>query len=116
MTASDGVNATSAESSEFQVPFKPPYVEIEPLEASAVPEDEEVYLEVFVDDYQDDEIPASRLVWTSDISGRLGTGDFLALNLVPGTHTITVTATNSGGLSTSETVTVTVVPVLRRLP
>jgi hypothetical protein len=116
VTASDGVNATSAESSEFQVPFKPPYVEIEPLEASAVPEDEEVYLEVFVDDYQDDEIPASRLVWTSDISGRLGTGDFLALNLVPGTHTITVTATNSGGLSTSETVTVTVVPVLRRLP
>lgn len=116
VTASDGVNATTAESAEFQVPFKPPYVEIEPLEADAVPQDEEVYLEVFADDYQDDEIAASSLVWTSDISGLLGTGEFLALNLAAGTHTITVTATNSGGMSASASVTVTVVPVRRRLP
>ena len=117
ITVSDGVNSAFAESAEFRVPFKAPDVAIKPLARSVVPQGQEVVLDAEVEDLQDVELPDASLVWTSDVSGRLGTGQILvAKNLAAGQHTITLTATNSGGVSTSKTISVTVVPTRRRVP
>jgi hypothetical protein len=99
------------------VPFKAPEVTIRPLAQPVVPLGFQVVLDAAVEDLQDGQLPDASLVWTSDLSGRLGTGQMLAIrNLPAGQHTITLTATNSGGLSTSKTTAVTVVPTRRRLP
>lgn len=117
ITASDGVNSAFAQSAEFRVPFKPPDVEIEPLEESIVQQGTEVVLDAAVEDLQDGTLPDASIVWTSDLSGRLGTGEILVVdNLPAGQHTITLTATNSAGISASQSVSVTVVPARRRLP
>ena len=56
-------------------------------------------------------------MWTSSLEGRLGAGEqIVARNLRPGVHVITVTGTNSLGLSGSDSVSITVVPGRRRLP
>lgn len=117
ITASDGINSSFAESAEFRVPFKAPDVFIKPLAQPVVQQGAAVVLDVMVEDLQDGELPDASLVWTSDISGRLGTGEIIvAKNLAAGLHTITLTATNSGGISTSKTISVTVVTTRRRLP
>ncbi len=48
------------------------------------------------------------LNWTSSIDGAIGTGNFNNTVLSIGTHTITASATDSGGLSSDATITVTV--------
>lgn len=59
-------------------------------------------------DAQDGNISAS-LVWTSSINGQIGTGaSFSTSGLSTGTHTITARATDSGGLSGSAQITLTV--------
>jgi hypothetical protein len=59
-------------------------------------------------DLEDGDLTAS-LVWTSSLDGQIGTsGSFSAL-LSAGTHTITATVTDSGGLSGSAAVTINVV-------
>lgn len=117
ITASDGVNSAFGETAEFRVPFKAPEVAIRPPVRSIVPQGTEVVLDAEVEDLQDGELPDASLVWTSDLSGRLGTGQILvAKNLPAGQHAITLTATNSGGLSASKTIPVTIVAVRRRLP
>jgi hypothetical protein len=50
------------------------------------------------------------LKWTSSRDGSLGTGGSFTHTLSVGTHTITASATDSGGLAGSASVTVTVVP------
>jgi hypothetical protein len=56
----------------------------------------------------DETIPATNLVWTSDIDGTLGTGkDFLA-SLSEGTHTVSLTATDAFGLVGEDSITVIV--------
>ncbi len=62
----------------------------------------EVTLDASVEDLQDGELPDSSLVWTSDRAGVLGTGEIITVkNLAGGRHIITLTATNSHGLSAS---------------
>ena len=53
-------------------------------------------------------IPGSKLVWTSNISGSLGTGGDFWLKLPAGTHTITLSATDSKGATGTDSITVTV--------
>lgn len=111
ITATDGINSTSADSEEFRVPFKAPDVAIRPLAGSIVQQGMPVVLNADVEDLQDSALPDASLVWASDVSGRLGTGEILVVrNLTPGQHTITLTATNSAGLSASESISVTIVP------
>ncbi|MEW6202507.1 MAG: carboxypeptidase regulatory-like domain-containing protein [bacterium] len=60
-------------------------------------------------DAEDVAITGASLVWTSSIDGSLGTGVLLLKsNLSEGVHIITLTATDSGGLSDSATVSITV--------
>jgi subtilisin family serine protease len=48
------------------------------------------------------------LVWTSNLAGQIGTGDSFSAVLSPGTHTITASVTDSGGLSAEDSISVIV--------
>lgn len=52
------------------------------------------------------------LLWSSSLQGDIGSGgSFSRSDLVAGTHTVTASVTDSGGLTGSATVTVTITPV-----
>lgn len=53
---------------------------------------------------------SGNLVWTSSLDGPIGSGASFSAVLSPGVHTITAAATDSGGLSGSAQITVTVNP------
>ncbi len=59
-------------------------------------------------DPEDGALSGSALQWTSSISGNLGSGISRAVTLVPGLHTITLTATDSAGAHRAATVVVRV--------
>jgi matrixin/alpha-galactosidase-like protein len=59
-------------------------------------------------DTQDGDLTAT-LVWTSNIDGEIGRGGVFSRSLSAGTHTITASATDSGGMVTSRQETVAVV-------
>lgn len=56
----------------------------------------------------EDGILTSRLVWMSNLEGQIGTGGSFGAVLSDGTHVITASATDSGGLAGSDSVTITV--------
>jgi hypothetical protein len=110
ITATDGILAASADSAEFTVPVKAPYVTIYELEwGDSYEEGDEVLFEAELFDLQDDTIPDANIKWTSSIDGDIGTGGFIVTeDLSMGEHTITCTATNSSGLTSSDTTTIKV--------
>ena len=62
-------------------------------------------------DPEDGDVTAS-LTWDSDLDGAIGTGgSFSTTTLSEGTHTITTTATDSGTLMSSDTISITVAAV-----
>lgn len=58
-------------------------------------------------DLEDGNLSAN-LVWTSDVDGQIGTGGSFSAVLSDGTHEITASVTDSGGLTGSASITVTV--------
>jgi subtilisin family serine protease len=60
-------------------------------------------------DAEDGNLTAS-LVWTSNVDGQIGTGGTFSAVLSDGTHTITASVTDSGGLTGSASITVVVQP------
>jgi hypothetical protein len=60
-------------------------------------------------DPEDGDVTAG-LTWDSNLDGAIGTGGTFSTTLSEGTHTITVTATDSGNMTGSDTITVTVLP------
>jgi hypothetical protein len=107
IVASDGINTGFAETPEFRVAYKAPFVEIDPGDP-IVAAGTQITFTGFAEDLLE-ELPESALVWTSDIAGRLGIGDSISVkNLPVGRHTITLTATNSRRLSGSDSVVVVV--------
>lgn len=51
---------------------------------------------------------SSKIVWSSNLQGTLGTGANITVNLIAGTHTITATATDSAGLPGQASTSLTV--------
>ena len=117
ITATDGVRSTTANSNTFNVPFKAPDVEI--LEPNG---DEEAFggrtitFDAMIFDEQDTMVSdPGKVKWVSDKDGEIGKGPrFSTSTMSAGTHVVTLTATNSKGLSSSSSVTVSVIesPVL----
>jgi len=63
----------------------------------------------FAVDFLDGDI-SSKLVWVSSLDGRIGTGATFVRSLSSGAHTITVSATDSAGLTGKATISVVVAP------
>ena len=61
------------------------------------------------DDAEDGPLTSS-LSWTSNLDGAIGTGAGFTYPLRDGVHTVTSSATDSGGLSGSDAITITVAP------
>jgi PKD repeat protein len=111
VTATDGIRAEEGTSDPFPVPAKPPEVFIDgPLQNAVYMVGDEVTLNGAAYDPQDEWIEDdTKLVWTSERDGELGTGELVFLDdLTPGSQIITLTATNSFSLSSSRSVTVTI--------
>ncbi|MDZ4829889.1 MAG: hypothetical protein SGJ09_06780, partial [Phycisphaerae bacterium] len=109
---SDGMNIVDGE---FPVGMMfglgtPPDVNIiSPNANITVPQFASVVLQASAWDMDDQLLPESSVSWTSDIDGALGTGRLFVVNrLSPGTHTLTLTGTDSSGLSQIQEVTLTV--------
>jgi len=90
----------------------PPEVTIEtPTTGSSVDEGETITFTGNANDDQDGDLSAG-LSWSSSINGTIGTGASVGTNqLSPGSHTITASVTDSGGLSGSASIEITVVNV-----
>ncbi|MCE5263887.1 MAG: dockerin type I domain-containing protein [Deltaproteobacteria bacterium] len=116
VTASDGINGTSAESGTFTVPIKAGEAFIDsPAADSTHRMDSGIIFQGSAHDPQEGEIlDDAKLVWTSDRDGLIGTGSsvFKKSNLSAGQHVITLTATNSLGQAMSRSVTIQVLPPL----
>ena len=114
VTVDDGVLTAVAESAEFTVLLKKPQVFIDELPwGSSYPAGSDVLLAAEAFDPQDEWLADGQLKWTSNLSGTLGYGsELIVRNLKAGTHVITLTATNSAGLTASDKVTVIVVETI----
>ncbi len=109
----DGVNTTEATSPAFVVPPKPPEAFIEnPKPGKRYMVGMSVPLRGWANDDQDGNLYSeTALMWSSDRDGTLGRGAMLNVNtLSVGQHTITLSATNSAGLTGSTSVTITIEP------
>ena len=118
VTATDGLLAASAESAEFVVPFKPPdpYIE-DPDDGGITVAGQPLTLVSDVFDLQDEIVADNSLVWSSDLTGEIGRGAVITVRDLPvGEHTVTLTATNSKGLSASDAIPILVVPGRRTVP
>lgn len=110
VVANDGVNTGRAESDKFGVEGKPPVVRIaNPAEGSVFGYGQVFALEASAYDFEDGTLDGTSIRWNSTINGFLGTGRVLTPSyLSPGTHVITVSATDADGQVASTGITVTI--------
>jgi PKD domain-containing protein/Big-like domain-containing protein len=111
--ASDGFNSATDESDgTFSVPNHQPEVWIlSPPENTLFTGVQTIFFEALAQDREDGSLSGSSIQWMSGIDGFLGTGDVLnkdASTLSEGNHVITVSATDSGGLTATATVNIRV--------
>jgi hypothetical protein len=107
--ASDGLDVSSPQAGgSFTVLPHPPTILLNaPVNGSLFVADEQIFLDASVYDSQDGPLDGDRVQWVSSLDGPLGGGAVLNLEadaLSEGTHLITVTATDSAGLTNSATV------------
>lgn len=108
--ASDGFHTTADDSDAvFSVDNAPPAVLLtDPGDDTVIEPGQTAMFAALAHDPEDGVLDGDSLLWTSDRQGTLGSGAHLELGnaLVPGTHVVTVTATDSGGASASASVVV----------
>lgn len=99
VVANDGVLTGAATSKgKLRVPAKPPRVAIlSPTSGEALVEKAQVQLAASVEDLQDANLKPRHVVWRSSVQGTLGRGTAITTTLKPGSHEISVRATNSAG-------------------
>jgi hypothetical protein len=102
--ASDGYHVTSDEWGPFAVGDHAPWVSILHPESRSVVSPT-LTLSGSGYDLEDGQLEDAALVWTSSLDGLLGTGPILFVNdLTPGTHWLTLTATDSAAQATSSSI------------
>jgi hypothetical protein len=113
VVATDGVLTGIATSkTPATVAFKRPRVSIiSPQPGSTFTEREQIQFAADVEDLQDQPFPSRNIVWRSSLQGVIGRGATISAALKPGTHEISVTATNRGGRTTTATMTVHVAAI-----
>jgi uncharacterized delta-60 repeat protein len=121
VTASDGFNCAQAQSQgTFIVPKHAPTASIDsPEDNRLYVADQLIILEGTGLDIEEGALDASRLTWTSNLNGPLGTGTSLAisaLTLQEGTHTITLTATDSTAQAGSASISIKIFRTRPALP
>ena len=96
---SDGVNTGSATSVPFSVPKKLPSTIVinSPQNGVVRQAADPIYLSGAAYDADDGVLSGKSLQWSDSGQGALGSGTPLTVNLKPGNHTITLTATDSDG-------------------
>ncbi len=114
--ASDGLNNSSPQASgSFTILPHPPTILMNaPMDGSIFVADEQIFLDASVYDSQDGPLNGGSVQWASSLDGSLGYGAVLNLEadtLSEGTHLITVTATDSAGLTNSATVQIYILRV-----
>jgi len=110
VTVCDGFNCRTVQSGQFTVSNHAPVAEIDAPENNRLyVGDQMVMLEGTGSDVDEGSLTGSRLAWSSNLNGALGTGTSLnisALSLQEGTHTITLTATDTPNLTGTSSITI----------
>jgi len=106
LAANDGFNVAEAVSAPFAVADKPPLATIL-TEVTSFEEGQTIILEASAYDPEDGFLPAEQTRWFSS-EGEIGIGNFIALTLPAGTHTITFRAEDSAGQAAEDRITVAV--------
>lgn len=110
VTATDGINSTDADSDDFRVAAQAPEAYIEtPIAGASFTAGERIPLAGSGYDPQDQDLLDEQLSWSSDKDGPLGNGTLIYPRLSAGTHTITLTATNSLDMTGTTTVEISMV-------
>ena len=106
---SDGVNTGSATSIPFSVPKKTPSTVVinAPASGSTLVAANGLFLAGAAYDADDGMLTGSALQWSDSVQGNLGAGSPLTVNLKPGAHAITLTATDSDGNAITATTEIT---------
>jgi hypothetical protein len=105
--ATDGVNTGEGDGGPFAVTGKEPTALIDtPADGAAYAPGESVLFTGDAFDPEDGSLPDEALTWTSDLDGTLGTGRVVERNdLREGQHTITLSASDSGGNPAAASIT-----------
>jgi hypothetical protein len=110
--ASDGFHANSSTVRFLHVPNLPPRVQItDPTAGSAYFGAQPVTLAATIHDQEDGNLTPDRVTWTSDRDGVIGQGDTASIpasTLSEGDHVLTVTATDSAGVSSTASTTISI--------
>jgi hypothetical protein len=103
--ASDGLRTSQATSGIFNIEDKGPTVHITlPMDGSSVPPNMPVMLTGYAIDWEDGMLPGDTFTWSSDQGGNLGTGNQILANLSQGWHAITLTVSDSDGMTASTSI------------
>ncbi len=109
LTATDSDGRTSSASITFTVLAPPTATITAPADNSTFAVGSTIDFEGSGTDAEDGALTGASLVWNSSIDGDFGTGETVSLaTLSAGTHTVTLTATDSDGLTGTATITVVV--------
>ncbi|HLF91506.1 MAG TPA: hypothetical protein VI451_21355 [Anaerolineales bacterium] len=111
VVATDGVNTALDETDQaITVPNQAPQATIlNPGNNSFHSPGSLIVMQGYGTDMEDGSLPDESLTWSSDVQGSLGIGPSLPINtLDPGIHVITLTVTDSYGISSSVSVTITI--------
>jgi uncharacterized repeat protein (TIGR01451 family) len=109
--ASDGfLTAFDSSNGVFTVANNPPFVALgDPDDGRLFVGGQLVFLEALSFDPEDGNLADSQLSWSSSLDGALGTDNNFSVkasDLTPGTHVITVTATDAQGAQATDTATI----------
>ena len=109
-TVTDNDNEVSVTSITLEIRNTAPSITIDrPINGDVYGSSAYITFQATATDPEDGVIPTNKVVWTSSIDGEFATDNgFTFDGLTVGNHTITVTATDGGGLSDADTISITV--------